>query len=170
MKNIVVSFGIAILSAIIVVWMFHFFERSKIGFVRSGVILQDYKGMKEANDQFNKELTLVQVNSDTLRNRYEQLKANEQNISKEKKTDWAYQLGIAKNEFEKYNQQASQQMEQRKQELTKKVLEEINNCVQEYGKKNSYKMILGTTNEGSILYGNEADDLTNKILELLNKK
>ena len=91
-------------------------------------------------------------------------------VSSTGKADWGYKLGVAKNDFDKYNAQANQQMETRKQELTQGVLLKINTFIQEFGKKNNYKMIFGTTNEGSVLYGKDADDMTETVLKSLNEE
>lgn len=168
MKNISISVLVSLSLTAIAIVGYDFLFKEKIGFVRSGSVLQQYKAMDEANKQYEKEMLQVQANYDTLKNRYENLKVREKTISGSEKTEWAYRLGVAKNEFDKYNMQAGEQMEKRKQELTKDILQKINLFIQDYGKKNNYKLILGTTNEGSILYGKDADDITDNILKELN--
>lgn len=170
-KNILITLLISFACSLaVVLGSRYLFDKQggEIGFVKSGVIIQEYKEMKEANAQFEKELQMAQANADTLKNRYLNLKREEETIPENKKKDWSYRLGIAQNEFAKYSEQVNEQMDMRKQELTKGVLEKINSFIQKYGKENNYKMILGTTNDGSILYGSEADDLTETILNQLN--
>lgn len=168
MKNILISVLISLLFSITAVVVYHHYFKERVVFIRSGAILQQYKGMEQANKQFENEVQQVQTNLDTLKNRYQRLLAEEKNIPAAQKADWGYRLGVAKNDFDKYNTQANEQMEARKQELTKGVLLKINTFIQELGKKNNYKMIMGTTNEGSILYGRDADDLTESVLKSLN--
>lgn len=168
MRNILISIISSFLITILTVWGFNKWNSQKTGYIKSAVILQDYKGMTTATEQFNNELKMVQTNLDTLKARFERLQMAEAATSGKEKSNLSYQLGIAQTEYEKYNQQASEQMETRRAELTQKVLQTINDFIQEYGKKNNYKFILGTTNEGSILYGQEADDLTQTILDQLN--
>jgi outer membrane protein len=170
MKTILISVS---LSVVLTVGIFLLLQRvtaSKTGYIKSGIVLQEYKEMKDVSDQFNGELKLVQNNLDTLRKRYDRLKLMEGTISPKEQKDWLYRLEVAQNEYEKYNQQASQQMNSRKQELTKRVLETVNSFIQQYGKEHNYKLILGTTDDGSILYGNEADDMTQLLLEKLNEQ
>ena len=137
MKKILVIVVISIICSVVVVLSIQFFDKTKIGFVRSGLIIQQYKGMIEANEKFAEEIKMVLTNIDTLKNRYERLKASESSIPLKQKTEWAYKLGISHNEFEKYDERSKEQLELRKDELTKKVLEKINVFIQDYGKMNN---------------------------------
>jgi len=170
MKDRVISIAISVLFSVTAVAVYHYCFKERTVFIRSGAVLQQYKGMEQANKQFEKDMQVVQANYDTLKNRYERLLAEEKYVPSSGKADWGYKLGVAKNDFDKYNTQATQQMEARKQELTQGVLLKINTFIQEFGKKNNYKMILGTTNEGSVLYGRETDDMTEVVLKSLNEE
>jgi outer membrane protein len=169
MKAALQIFVISFLVSVTILFAYHFLTREKMAYVKTGEILQKYQGMIDANKQFASEFAIVQGNVDTLKNRYERIKSSESSISKDKRSDWAYQLGVAEKEFSQYNQTAQQQIQQRQQQLTLGVLNKINTFIQEYGKKNGYKIILGTTEDGSILYASEKDDLTTVILDEINK-
>lgn len=167
-RTLVISISLSVVISIAFTLGYSHYNNNKIGYIKSAIILKDYKAMIAATDQFNEELKVVQANLDTLRIRYETLKAGENNITSKEKGDWAYHLGKAQTEYEKYNEQASQQMQGRRNELTNKVLESINSFIQTYGKEHHYQLILGTTEDGSILYGEEGDDLTADVLNELN--
>jgi outer membrane protein len=169
-KLVSVSVLISLFCSALVLGAWILFFQPRIGYIKSGLILKDYKGMAEANEKFTRELQQAQVNADTLKNRYDNLMAQEKSVSGSSRREWAYQAETAKRELDKYQEQFYTQMEHRKQELTQKVLAEINDYIQAYAKKNNYKYILGTTNDGSILYGDEAGDLTDEILKELNEK
>ncbi|MGZ4059001.1 MAG: OmpH family outer membrane protein [Bacteroidia bacterium] len=169
MRTILINVFLSLAVSIGAVLLFHKYNAPKIGYIKSALLLQDYKEMIEVTEQFNNELKIVQTNSDTLQNRFEKLKQEGPLITEKEKNNWSYKLGIAQSEYEKYSQQASEQMQSRRTELTKKVLETVNNFIQKYGKENNYQFIFGTTEDGSILYGMESDDLTQTILDLLNQ-
>jgi len=164
---------ISVLSSVILSlsgsWLCIRFNNDKIGYIKTGVVIKEYKGMIAATEQYNNELKVVQANLDTLHNRYETLKAQNNSLRANKKEEGSYKLEMAKTEFDKYNEQASVQMQARREELTRKVLEKINDFITGYGKENNYKLILGTTEDGSILYGKEGDDLTQTVLNILNE-
>ncbi len=168
MSKLILNIFIMLVIATGAAWAFQKYNNPKVGYVKSQLILQDYKEMVAASDQFNGELKMVQGNLDTLQSRCEKLKAQEAQVADKDRKDWAYRLSVAQGEYEKYNQQVSEQMQSRRDELTKKVLANVNDFIQKYGKDNNYKLILGTTDDGSILYGREGDDLTDVILSQLN--
>jgi outer membrane protein len=151
------------------VWCFSKWNTPKIGYVKSPIIIQEYKEMQDAQKKFEEEVKVVQMNSDTLKRRYERLLSMEGSVNNKERKEWLHRLEIAQEEFGKYNHQASEQIENRKNEMSQNVLMRINDYIQNYGKENHYKLILGTTSEGSILYGEEGDDLTQVILNKLNE-
>lgn len=170
MKNVFIAVFSSIVVSVSMFFILNAINKTKLGYIKSGVVLQGYKEMKDISAQFDGEIKVVQNNLDTLRKRYERLKLMAAAAGPKEQKDLVYRLGIAQNEYDKYNQQASQQMAARKQELTRQVLETVNNFIQQYGKEHNYKLILGTTDDGSILYGNEADDITQPILDKLNEQ
>lgn len=171
MKNILINFLLSSLIAIAGLFIYNrlFGSSHKIAYIRSGAILSNYKAMIIANEQFSKEIKTVMDNIDTLQKRFEKLKQQESVATGQEKSKIAYQLGVSENELRNYSGNAQQQMEKRKKMLTDEVLNKINTYIQEYGKKNGFTLIMGTTSEGSILYGEENMDITDTILTLLNE-
>ena len=55
-------------------------------------------------------------------------------------------------------------------ELNNQILTQLNQYVQEFGKENDYKVILGAEGNGSLMYGNEADNISKEVLEYINAK
>jgi outer membrane protein len=49
--------------------------------------------------------------------------------------------------------------------MVKDILKEMNSVIQEYGKNQGYSIIL---NDRVLLYGDPAEDLTDKIIKILN--
>jgi len=123
--------------------------------------------MEETTKQFESEMKIIQSNIDTLRNRYLSLKGQSGAKNSGK---LGYEIGKAENEYFQYEKTAREQMERRRQNLLKGVLDKINIRIQEYGKTKGYRMIFGATTDGSILYGIEQDDKTPEILGILNSE
>lgn len=164
--NLVFSVIIAACFSVAAVVGYHYMNQDKTGYVRTGYILSEYKGMKTANASYEEELHRVQNNIDTLRKRYEYW---QEMSSKTNQEGAAVQLQNAGRDYQNYSEKATQQLEQRRIELTTEVINEINTIVQSYGKKHDYRVILGATDDGSILYGNPENDITETILEILNR-
>lgn len=69
-----------------------------------------------------------------------------------------------------YSQGIQQQAAREDQEITGRVVQEINAFLKEYGEKHNYKIIFGATEMGNIVYAEEAIDLTEEVLEALNRR
>jgi outer membrane protein len=61
-------------------------------------------------------------------------------------------------------------MEEKDLEITQKVLNQINSFVKVYAQKNGYKLIIGTTEDGNLMYADETLDITDDVLSELNIK
>jgi outer membrane protein len=167
MRQILISLVVALFCVV----GYHFLSgkgESRIGYVRSGVILQNYLGMEEAHKTFEKEMVVVRGNLDTLRFRYEALKRQE--ASQKQDAEFGYRLAVAEKEYMDYGKRASEEMEAREAELSKNATDKINAFVEEFGRKNEYRLILGANGTGNVMYGTEGDDITDIILTELNAR
>lgn len=70
-------------------------------------------------------------------------------------------------DFQRFTKDAEEDLQARDGELTKKILEQLEKIVQEFGKKNGYTMIFDARGAG-LLYADTAADLTDEILKALN--
>ena len=80
-------------------------------------------------------------------------------------------------QLQQRGQQIGQQLQQEEQQLQQKGQAEMDTLVRKvkkeiraYGKANGYTYILGGGDGGSVIYGDDAKDLTNEILKILNDK
>lgn len=170
LKTGIFQFLICLVVSLATVYLYtEFIRKERIGYVRTGEVIQSFNEFKRIQRQFESELRVVRGNADTLRTRYEALKNDPQRKNKSTQ-DWAYQVGKAENEWLQYQKNAEAQMQARQQELSRDAIDKINLYIQDYGKQKGFKLILGATDGGNILYGESGDDITKEILEGLNKK
>jgi outer membrane protein len=66
-------------------------------------------------------------------------------------------------------QQQEQQLQMASQTEMDSIISKVKKQIKEYGKKNGYTFILGGGEGGSVLYGEEARNITPDILKLLNE-
>ncbi len=66
-------------------------------------------------------------------------------------------------------QQASQMLQKLSQESFDALSKKVDSFVAEYAKDNGYKIILGTNGKGTVMYGDEDLNVTEQVLEKLNK-
>lgn len=67
------------------------------------------------------------------------------------------------NEFEQSNIQLTK-------EFDDKIILQLNQYISDYGKENAYDMIYGNTSNGSIMYGDEKNNITEEVIEYINQK
>ena len=149
------------------------FRSEKIVYVDSGKLLTGYKAMIEARGEFDKKQAAWKANIDTLtRDVEESIKKYEKTaaLGTEKERKLAKELiNTKQKQLYEYQNVIRQNAGQEEQRLTQNVLSTINAYLERYGKKHRYKMILIAAN-GNIAYADNGIDITDKIVEELNKE
>jgi outer membrane protein len=152
---------------------FFVFPSQKIAYVDSARLLNGYKAMVEARKEFEKKQATWNANVDTLMKdvqdaikKYEKTAAT--GTDKEKQLFKELITGKQKQLYE-YQNATRQNAGQEEQRLTQNVLTTVNAYLLRYGKKHHYKMILIAAN-GNIAYADTDMDITDKIVEELNKE
>lgn len=93
-------------------------------------------------------------------------------------------LGLSKNELElkqkvleqkqqqisNYQNAIQLQIQEEDKKTTQTVINDINDYIQQYGKDHGYKMIFGANGNGNIMYAEDGIDLTEKVIQGINKK
>ncbi|MEM7106690.1 MAG: OmpH family outer membrane protein [Bacteroidota bacterium] len=149
------------------------FNVKKIAFVRSQDLIYNYEGTVEAMAKFNNQKQQWQANVDTLKfdfqrsvNLYNQdyptLSLNDRKQREES-------LSQQERQLQSYASAISDKVKQADEEMMQASLDQINVFVEQYSQKNGYDIILGTTLSGSVLYGDKTLDITDRLLEALNK-
>lgn len=148
-------------------------KQAKIGFVDNGILIKDYQKSKDLEAKF-------EIKKQAFMNKFDSID-NDFQIEAQKFQTEANTMGQAKAQ-EKYQQltQQRQMIDQQKQVEAQQFQQEyqieadtlivaVKKFVKNYGDKNGYTYILGTSETAStVLYGKEENDLTKTILEALN--
>lgn len=149
------------------------FNTRKIAFVRSQNLIYKYEGTVEAMTKFNNQKQQWQANVDTLKydfqravNRYNQEYAALSVAQRQQREEG---LSQQERQFQSYASAISDKIKQADEEMMQASLDQINVFVEEYSQKHGYDIILGTTLSGSVLYGSETLDITDQLLDALNK-
>ena len=162
--TLIVSFGV-----VFIVW----FSKPKLGFIYNNKVVSSYDGVKDSKKLYQKKESLYKVNSDTLEaDLIRMIKKYQQDYNglTEKERVLTEQI-ISKKQADlaKYKEVVEKDIREEDIRLTSDVMKQINEFVAKYGKENGYDYIFGTTDNGSLFYAKEGNDLTNKIIEGLNK-
>ena len=145
-----------------------YFTKEKIGFVRTGILIQDYTGMKEANAQIEVGYKQFQSELDSLQFKYKLYQGMKETGTGAEKGEGERGLKLISEQIENLKKNAGGQLEQQKSELTKTVLDNLNIQISRYAEKHHYTLILGSTSDGSLLYGSDKKDITDELVAELN--
>ncbi len=169
-----ITFNIIIFIGLLLLGTFQIFKKEKTVYVEIGKIMQEYEGMKDARKEYEKKATLWQANGDTLVTQWqEELKDYEKEHSKMTKKERELKEEVLLNKQQQINQYREAiklKMQEEDQLLTQSVVNAINDYLKEYGKAKGYTYILGANGSGNIAYADKSRDVTEKVIEGLNKE
>ena len=148
-------------------------QQQKIGFVDNSVLINEYQERKDVEASLNTKIEAFKIRTDSLRSAFE-LEIKEAELKARTMSQSAIQT--LSQELQQKEQLLSQrvqfeqqQIAQESQTLNDSIINRVKAFVQDYGKSNNYNYILGSNEAGSVLYGEEASDLTQEILKALNE-
>jgi len=148
-------------------------QQQKIGFVDNSVLINEYQERKDVEASLNTKIEAFKIRTDSLRSAFEleikeaELKAR--TMSKSAIQTLSQELQQKEQRLSQRVQFEQQQIAQESQTLNDSIINRVKAFVQDYGKSNNYNYILGSNEAGSVLYGEEASDLTQEILKVLNE-
>ena len=148
-------------------------QQQKIGFVDNSVLINEYQERKDVEANLNTKIEAFKTRTDSLRSAFE-LEIKEAELKARTMSQSAIQT--LSQELQQKEQLLSQrvqfeqqQIAQESQKLNDSIINRVKAFVQDYGKSNNFNFILGSNEAGSVLYGEEASDLTQGILKALNE-
>lgn len=132
------------------------------GYKRTEVVRSEYKDMAQT----------LNANVDSLMTDWQrELKVYEKERSSMTKKELELKqqlLSKKQQQLNNYQKVIQKQIEEEDQKATQTVVNDINDYVKEYGKKNGFDIIFGASGGGSIMYASDKSDLTDKVLIGLN--
>ena len=135
-------------------------------------LLDGYKRTKLARAEFEEKAKTLNANVDSLmtdwQNEIKSYEKERASMSKKELELKQQLLGNKQQQINNYQQAIQNQIQEEDKKATQTVVNDINDYVKEYGKKNGYKIIFGASGGGNIMYASESSDLTEKVLKGLN--
>ncbi|TSE06701.1 MULTISPECIES: OmpH family outer membrane protein [Aquimarina] len=145
---------------------------SELVYVDVNKLLEGYKRTAIIKSEFDEKAKTMKANVDSLIGSWQtELKAYEKERSDMSKKELELKQELLANkqqQINNYQQAVQKQLVEEDKKVTQTVINDINDFVKEYGKKNGYKVIFGATGNGTIMYGEESADLTEVVLKELN--
>ncbi|SDM09706.1 OmpH family outer membrane protein [Kriegella aquimaris] len=149
-------------------------EQSKIGYVDNLKLMDDYQEKIDVEAKFKVKADALAKKRDSISQAFQMeaqaFQAKAQKMSQQKAQE---EYG----EMQQRGQQIGQQLQMQDQQLQAEgqvqmdsIVSKVKSEITAYGKANGYTYILGGGDGGSVLYGTDANDLTDEIVKILNDK
>lgn len=163
MRIIILALSVAVLSSC---------EQQKIGFVDNVALMDKYQEKIDIESEFKAKAEKLGKKRDSISQAFQQeaqaFQIKAQNMSQTKAQE-EYAV------FQQKGQLMGQQLQQEDQTLQAagqvqmdSVVSNVKKQIQAYGKANGYTYILGGGDGGSVLYGEDTQNLTDEIVQTLN--
>lgn len=153
---------------------FYFSSKSELVYVDINQLLEGYNRTALVKKELDEKSNALKANTDSLMSDWQnELRTYEKERSLMTEKELALKQELLKNkqqQINNYQQTVQQQMQQENQKSTQTVINDINDFVKKYGASHNYRIIFGATGGGNVMYAKESSDLTDEILEALNRE
>lgn len=149
-------------------------QQNKIGYVDSVKLLDGYQEKVDVEARFKTKVDALTKKRDSISQAFQlDLQAFQNKAQKMSQKSAQEEYG----QLQQRGQFVGQQLQMEEQNLQKNGQTEMDTLVNKvkreiraYGKANGYTYILGGGEGGAVIYGNQAQDLTDAVLKILNDK
>ncbi|MGB7395092.1 MAG: OmpH family outer membrane protein [Pricia sp.] len=149
-------------------------QQAKIGYVDNVKLMDEYQEKIDVESEFRKKTEALGKKRDSISQAFQaEAQAFQTEAEKMSETKAQEQYG----QMQQRGQMIGQQLQQEEQQLQASGQTEMDSIVgrvkdeiETYGKANGYTYILGGGDGGSVLYGTDANDLTEELVKILNDK
>ncbi|MFT0713985.1 OmpH family outer membrane protein [Flagellimonas lutimaris] len=149
-------------------------QQNKIAFVDSVKIMDEYQEKIDVDARFKTKAEAMNKKRDSISQAFQmelqQFQTKAQSMSQQKAQEEYSLLQQRGQRVGQQLQQEEQQLQQISQAEMDTLVKKVKKEIREYGKANGYTYILGGGESGSVIYGDEAKDVTDAILSILNDK
>lgn len=147
---------------------------TKLVYVDSGKLINGYQGMIDARAAYKAKAVSWKANIDTLSSEvqksiFDYEKENARMTLKEKQLTEEL-IRTKQKQLYDYQQAMNAQAQQEDNKMTSEVVTQINAYLKKYGKEKGYNLIFAATDYGNIAYAAEGLDITDAVLEELNRQ
>ncbi|WP_127140382.1 OmpH family outer membrane protein [Flagellimonas marinaquae] len=149
-------------------------QQNKIGYVDSVKIMDDYQERVDVEARFKTKADAMGRKRDSISQAFQmelqQFQSKAQSMSQQSAQEEYSQLQQRGQQIGQRLQQEEQQLQQNSQTQMDSLVKKVKKEIRAYGKANGYTYILGGGEGGSVIYGDDAQDVTEEILKILNDK
>lgn len=146
---------------------FLFFNKEKTAYVDIKKLYEDFEMKKELANK----LTKVQNERSKILDSLEmELKVLSQKLSLKKTDEDMALFNVKREDFFNRKQQFADDNQATIADYDAKILKQLNQYIEDYGKENKYVYILGYSGNGELLYADKQKNITEELVTYINKK
>lgn len=141
----------------------------KFGYVNSAQLIEMHPKTKTANAELEafqkKEAGDLQSKASVFDEKYKKFVADYQSesLSPKQVAELEKALGEEQQGLQKLEQEAQLRLAQKREALIQPILKELDDAIQSIGQEGSYLFIFDTSGNGSIIYAEESEDITDQV-------
>lgn len=147
-------------------------NQTKIAYIDIETLMKDYEATKVLEISLKAKQEVMAKELDSIgapfQLKVQQYYQNQQKMSAQKRAQTEQELQQEQQFLQSKQQQASQLLQKENQEMSEIITKRVDSFVADFAKVKGYKLILGTSGKGTVLYGDETLNITTEILEILN--
>ncbi|MBT1697139.1 OmpH family outer membrane protein [Fulvivirgaceae bacterium PWU4] len=169
-----IVFKATVIAGLLIVIALQFDKKESIVYVDSIKLVNGYKGMQAARKELEMKSAAWKANLDTLRTELEgkikEYEAGKARLGVKEKALTEELIRTKQEQYMNYQNIIAEKIQKEDQELTTKVLGKVNDYIKKYGEDKGYAIIMAATQYGNIVYAEKGMDITDQVLEGLNKE
>jgi outer membrane protein len=147
-------------------------SQSKIAYIDVEDLMKEYEGTIALEESLKAKQEVIAKELDSIgapfQQKVQQYYQNAQNMSAAKRAETEQALQQEQQMLQARQQQASQELQNENVAKSEVIMKRIDSLVADYAKANKFDLILGTSGNGTVMYGSDALNVTSNILEILN--
>lgn len=161
-------------SALVIAFVMNFKSEPRLGYVVNSALFEKSFLVKDTETMFEEKKRVWESNLDTLEKEIDSYidayKTNFNTFSEKQRIENENFIKKRQQEYFEYKKVIDENIEKEDEKLTLTVLNQMNNLIDEYGKRNDYDIIIGGNDSGNLLFAKEEYDITEEVLDFINEK
>jgi len=154
-------------------FFFSYNRNNKIAYVESSRLLSGYQGMIDASQAYQQKAMIWKANIDTLSKEFQiaatKYEQEKNTLSKKERELTEEILSNKQRQLIDYQRSIEEKAREEDQKMTQDVLTQVNGFMKQYAKEHGYDIVMGATESGNIVYTKDTYNITDEVLEGLNK-
>lgn len=142
-------------------------EGSKIGYVDLALVFDSYNRTKNSEASLEQRGMQKEKELEGRLTELKKLRENLELLNEDARETKAREVEEKAESLQQFRNSAARDLRRERDKVAKGILEDIQGAIQEYGKANGFSLVFDAR---SLLYAEQAHDVTDEIIKLLNSK